>query len=49
MTISSPSWMFCPPQLWAMKLMPSVVPRTNTMSSGESAPTNRATVVRAFS
>ena len=37
MTISSPAPMYWRPQLWATRLMPSVVPRTKTISSTEPA------------
>ena len=49
MTISSPSLTLRPPHALAMRLMPSVVPRTKMMLSGDGALMNARTLERAAS
>jgi hypothetical protein len=49
MTISSPALTLRRPQACATRLTPSVVPRMNTISFGDDAPTNRRTLSRAAS
>ena len=48
-TISSPAPTLARPHACATRLMPSVVPRTNTISRLDGAPMNFATVSRADS
>src|SRR5256885_2240055 len=49
MTTSSPSWTRCRPKVCATRLIPSVVPRTKTISRVEAAFTKARTFSRACS